>query len=201
MKPIRIFLKLTVFAASVTLFSSCAYHAERVSASNFRTTTRLDPRDVAEVSAQMTESLLQAGVLRKKGSGGRSVVAISTFRNNTALYDFDPKMVFNRVTVTLNRTGIAYSYVVNDGYVRANRAAVSDENEVREFLGERQLSSGPSPQYSLTLELIEDHASVGRTTQKAYQIHMTLNDISSGLSIWEDIRDVYKMGTRPAIGF
>ncbi|MFM7606510.1 MAG: hypothetical protein ACKO8Z_15110, partial [Prosthecobacter sp.] len=59
----------------------------------------------------------------------------------------------------------------------------------------------PLPQYSLTLELIEDHASLGRTTQKSYQIHMTLNDISRGLEIWEDLRDVSKVGRRAAVGF
>lgn len=61
-------------------------------------------------------------------------------------------------------------------------------------------SAGPSPQYTLTLELIEDHASLGRTTQKAYQIHMAINQIGKGLSIWEDLRDVAKVGTRASVG-
>lgn len=182
--------------------SSCAtYSVQRVSTSQLSSTTGLDPKDVAEISAQMTESMLAANVLRRKGAGGRSVIALSTFRNNTSLYDFDPRMVFNRITVTLNRTGMAYSYVTGDRYVTSHRSATVRENQVREFLGESKLSSGPSPQYTLTLELIEDHAQLGRTTQKAYQIHMTLNEIGSGLSVWEDLRDIAKVGRRAAVGF
>jgi hypothetical protein len=41
---------------------------------------------------------------------------------------------------------------------------------------------------------------LGRTTQKAYQIHMTLNQIGRGLAIWEDLRDVAKTRTRAAVG-
>ena len=172
----------------------------------------LDPKDVADVSAQMAESLLSANILRNKGADGRSIVAISTFRNNTALYDFDPKLMFNRVTVTLNKTGVASCYVTNDAYVSQQRANIASsnrradaQNELLEFTGSSQRvshqSAGPAPQYSLTLELIEDHGSVGRTTQKAYQIHMTLNQIGKGLAIWEDLQDVNKTRTRASVGF
>ena len=164
------------------------------------------------MSAQMAESLLSANILRNKGKDGRSIVAISTFRNNTALYDFDPKLMFNRVTVTLNKTGVAYCYVTNDAYVSQHRSNIAAsnrradlKNELLEFAGSTDRvshrSSGPSPQYTLTLELIEDHASVGRTTQKSYQIHMTLNEIGRGLAIWEDLQDVSKTRTRASVGF
>lgn len=190
-------------AACSLLLSSCAtYSVSRVTTNQLATTIGLDPSNVAEISAQMTESLLASGALKRKGNDGRSIVAISTFRNNTSLYDFDPNLVFNRIKVTLNRTGQAYSYVQNDRFVSANRSAVSRENKVREFLGETKTSSGPSPQYTLTLELIENHAQLGaRVTQKAYQIHMTANDINSGLSVWEDLQDIAKVGRRSAIGF
>lgn len=189
-------------ALSLSLSSCATYSVNRVTTNQLATTTGLDPSDVAEISARMTESMLAVGALRRKGADGRSVVAISTFRNNTSLYDFDPNLVFNRIKVTLNRTGSAYSYVQNDRFVSANRGAVSHENQIRQFLGEKPMSSGPSPQYTLTLELIESHAQLGsRVTQKAYQVHMTVNDISSGLSVWEDLQDIAKVGRRSAIGF
>jgi hypothetical protein len=162
----------------------------------------LDPQDVAETASAMSQSMLAANVLKAKGSEGRSVIAISTFRNNTSLYDFDPNVIFNPIRVTLNKSGVAYCYVTNDAYVSRNRSAVAHENSVRDFLGEGgHVSSGPSPQYSLTLELIEQAGYIGNTTQKAYQIHMTLNQIGRGLAIWEDMKDVGKVGHRAAIGF
>lgn len=199
-------------AALCLCFASCGSAPTRVSSSQLRSTMGFDPKDVADVSAQMAESLLSANILRNKGKDGRSIVAISTFRNNTALYDFDPKLMFNRVTVTLNKTGVAYCYVTNDAYVNKNRASVSAYNSVADeqnmalrSIGASERvavrSSGPSPQYTLTLELIEDHASVGRTTQKSYQIHMTLNEIGKGLAIWEDLQDVSKTRTRASVGF
>ena len=180
---------------------------------------RLNPKDVAPVAAQMAESLLQANVLKKKGANGRSIVAISTFRNNTALYDFDPGFIFDRITVTLNKSGVAYSYVTGDSYVQGNRNAVAAHNravdsvnaterETAAFLGEAprfqggHKSSGPSPQYTLTLTLMEDHDTVGRTTQKQYLVKMTLNEVGSGLAIWEELsEDINKVGTRGAVGF
>jgi len=187
--------------AAVLLLSSCA-SVSKVSTSQFRTTMGLDPQDIEETSSQMAQSMLAANVLTAKGSEGRSVIAISTFRNNTALYDFDPNLIFNPIRVTLNKSGVAYCYVTNDAYVSRNRAAVSHENSVRDFLGEGgHLSSGPSPQYSVTLELIENAGYSGNTTQKQYQIHMTLNKIGSGLANWEDLKPVNKLGRRAAIGF
>jgi PBP1b-binding outer membrane lipoprotein LpoB len=187
--------------AAAMLLSSCA-SVTKVSTSQFRTTMGLDPQDIEETSSQMAQSMLAANVLTAKGSEGRSVIAISTFRNNTALYDFDPNLIFNPIRVTLNKSGVAYCYVTNDAYVSRNRAAVSHENSVRDFLGEGgHLSSGPSPQYSVTLELIENAGYSGNTTQKQYQIHMTLNKIGSGLAIWEDLKPVNKIGRRAAIGF
>ena len=161
----------------------------------------LDPQDVAEVASTMAQSMLSANVLKSKGSEGRSVIVISTFRNNTSLYDFDPGVIFNPIKVTLNKSGVAYCYVTNDAYVSKNRSAVAHENTVRDFLGESRASSGPSPQYSITLGLIEQAGFIGNTTQKQYQIHMTLNKIGSGLSIWEDMKDIGKVGKRAAIGF
>ena len=187
--------------APLVFLTSCA-SVSKVSTSQFRTTMGLDPQDVAETASAMSQSMLAANVLKAKGSEGRSVIVISTFRNNTALYDFDPNLIFNPIRVTLNKSGVAYCYVTNDAYVSRNRSAVAHENTVRDFLGEGgHASSGPSPQYSITLELIENAGYSGNTTQKQYQIHMTLNQIGRGLAIWEDIKDVSKMGRRAAIGF
>ena len=190
---------LPLFAA--LLLSSCA-SVSKVSTSQFRTTMGLDPQDIEETSTQMAQSMLAANVLKAKGAEGRSVIVISTYRNNTGLYDFDPNLIFNPIRVTLNKSGVAYCYVTNDAYVSGHRAAVAHENNVRDFLGEGgHLSSGPSPQYSVTLELIENATYTGNTTQKQYQIHMTLNKIGSGLAIWEDLKPVNKVGRRAAIGF
>ena len=197
----KIRIQLLLPLAVTILLGACS-SVTKVSSSQFRTTMGLDPQDIEETSSQMAQSMLAANVLTAKGSEGRSIIAISTFRNNTALYDFDPNLIFNPIRVTLNKSGVAYCYVTNDVYVSRNRAAVYHENQVRDFLGEEgHLSSGPKPQYSVTLELIENAGYSGNTTQKQYQIHMTLNKIGSGLAIWEDIKPVNKLGRRAAIGF
>jgi PBP1b-binding outer membrane lipoprotein LpoB len=199
---IRQFIFLGSALALPLGLQSCATTATRVDSSQFRSTMGLDPQDVAEVATEMAESLLRANILKNKGANGRSVIAISNCRNNTSLYDFDPNMIYKRVTTTLNQSGVAYCYVKNgdDSFVSGNRSSVAGENEVRGFLGEAKASSGPSPQYSMTLELIENANYIGNRTQKAYQIHMAINQIGKGLSVWEDIRDVNKLGKRAAIG-
>jgi hypothetical protein len=169
-------------------------------------------KGAADVSAKLAESLLSANILRNKGPDGRSVIVISTFRNNTDLYDFDPNVIFNRIRVTLNKSGVAYCYATNDANVNKNRASVSADNSVaraqnddlRSISSSERVtyrSSGPSPQYTLSMELSVEHASVGRTTQKNYHIYMTLNEIRSGLAIWEEMKKISINGTRAAAGF
>jgi len=202
-KTLRLLAFAAVCASTLALTSCASYSVSRVDSSQFRASMGLDPQDVKETAALMAESLLADNILTRKGAGGRSIIAISNFRNNTSLYDFDPNLIFNPIRVTLNKSGVAYAYVKNsdDGFVSGNRAKVNTYNEEADFLGDSRISSGPSPQYSLTLQLIENATFVGNRTQKAYQIHMTLNQIGSGLAIWEDIQDINKLGRRAAIGF
>jgi hypothetical protein len=140
------------------------------------------------------------------------VIAISTFRNNTDLYDFDPNVIFARVRELLIKSGVAYFYATNDANVNENRASVSSHNSVASAQNDelRSLgspervpyrSSGPAPQYTLSLELSVDPASIGRTTQKSYQIHMTLNEIGRGLVVWEEKKKISINGTRASAGF
>jgi hypothetical protein len=199
-------------AAFCLCFASCGSAPTRVSSSQLRSTMALDPKDVAEASTELAESLLSANILKNKGKDGRSVIRISTFRNNTALYDFDENLIFNRIRVALNKSGVAYCYVTNDAYVNKNRANVSaynsvanEQNMALRSIGAsesvRVRSSGPDAQYSLTLELIEQHGAVGRTTNKTYYIHSTLNEIGKGLAIWEEDKDLSKTRTRASVGF
>jgi uncharacterized protein involved in outer membrane biogenesis len=127
------------------------------------------------------------------------------------LYDFDPNAIFNRIRVTLNKSGVAYCYATNDVNVNENRASVSADNSVARAqnddlrsIGSSERvtyrSSGPSPQYTLSMGLSVDHASVGRTTQKNYYIYMTLNEIRSGLAIWEEMKKISINGTRASAG-
>ena len=176
-------------------------------ASKRRSTMGFDHEDAVDVSAKLAESLLSANVLRNRGPDGRSVIAISTFRNNTDLYDFDPNVIFDRIRVALIKSGVAYCYATNDANVNENRASVSAHNSVASArnddlrsIGSSERvayrSSGPSPHYMLSMELSEDPASVGSTTQKNYQIHMALKEVVRGLEIWEDLLIISKTRTR-----
>ena len=176
-------------------------------ASKRRSTMGFDHEDAVDVSAKLAESLLSANVLRNRGPDGRSVIAISTFRNNTDLYDFDPNVIFARIRESLIKSGVAYFYATNDADVNENRASVSADNSVASAQNNdlrstgsservRSRSSGHPPQYMLSMELSEDPASVGSTTQKNYQIHMALKEVGKGLEIWEDLLLVSKTRTR-----
>ena len=201
-RKLRLFISLLLTLLLPLGLQSCATTATRVDSSQFRSTMGLDPQDVAEVATQMAESVLSANVLKNKGVNNRSVIVISNYRNNTSLYDFDPNMIYKRVTTTLNQSGVAYCYVKNgdDSFIKGNRSRIAGENDINRFLGEREASSGPDPQYSMTLELIENTNYIGNRTQKAYQIHMAINQIGKGLSVWEDIRDINKLGKRALLG-
>lgn len=185
------------------LFLGCASAPRQVAVSEMRTSMGLDPVDVVEVATQMAESILASSVLRSRGSDGRSVIAFSTFRNNTTLEGFDPNLIFNRVSVILNRTGTAYVHGTEDPLVGKNRARLAEvnreidaKNELLEFTGSNQRIpkhvTPSAPNYSIGIELIESPSQVGNTVQVSFQIHMTVTDVQRGVVAWEDVRDVSK---------
>jgi PBP1b-binding outer membrane lipoprotein LpoB len=194
---------LSALFLAAFLLGGCAAPPKQVAFSEMKTSMGLDPGDVAEVAGQMAESILASNVLRIRGEDGRAIIAFSTFRNNTSLQQFDPNLLFNRVSVILNRTGIAYVHGTHDPLVgrhqeqlaAANRL-IDAENELLEFTGSKKRipkhRSQSSPQYSLGIELIESSSQVGKTVQAAYQIHMTVVEVSRGVVAWEDLRDVAK---------
>ena len=195
--------QLSIVLAAAFALVGCAASPKQVSISELRVSMGLDPRDVADVAAQMAQSILDSNVLRIRSGDGRSILAFSTFRNNTALTEFDPNLLFNRVSVTLNRTGVAYVYSSNDPFVARHQDRVfetnekiSAQNELLEFTGSKkriqQRSFGSEPQYTLGIELIESTSQVGKTSQRCYQIHMSVVDIARGVTVWEDLRDVAK---------
>jgi PBP1b-binding outer membrane lipoprotein LpoB len=185
------------------LLMGCASAPRQVAISEMRTSMGLDPVDVVDVATQMAESMLATNVFRSRGSDGRSVVAFSTFRNNTSLEGFDPNLIFNRVSVILNRTGTAYVHGAEDPLVGKNRARlaaanreIEAKNELLEFTGSKQRipkhATSSAPNYSIGIELIEAPSQVGNTVQVSFQIHMTVTDVQRGVVAWEDVRDVSK---------
>lgn len=163
----------------------------------------LDPKDAAEVAEQMALSIMASNALRHRERDGRPIITFSSFRNNTSLEQFDPNILFNRVSVTLNKTGAAYVCSPGDPLVgrhqeqveRANQE-IAAQNELLEFTGSKQRVQkqqyGSAPGYALGIELIESSSQVGKTIQSAYQVHMTVTEISRGAVVWEDLRDVVK---------
>ena len=189
---------------STALFcSSCSSSPKQVPISGLRTTLGFDPRDAAEVAEQMARSIIASNVLSHRDRHGRAVITFSSFRNNTSLDQLDPNILFSRVSVTLNKTGVAYVCSSDDPLVgrhqervgRANQK-IPAQNELLEFTGSnnrvQMQQYGNEPRYALGLELIESASQVGKTVQSAYQVHMTVTDISRGTVVWEDVQDVAK---------
>ncbi|MBP7143481.1 MAG: penicillin-binding protein activator LpoB, partial [Opitutaceae bacterium] len=57
------------------------------------------------------------------------------------------------------------------------------------------------PYYTLSGKLIEDRARAGRTRQVTYTFQMSLTTVKDGLAVWEDEKQITKIGTKPSVGF
>jgi uncharacterized protein (TIGR02722 family) len=193
------------------LLTACQQPAQRIDPQGTQTITtvgELDIQDALAVATEMSESLLASGVL---GQDGRpSVIAVSTFVNNTARH-LDRDEVLKRIRVALNQAGVARTITTIDdtGAVGGEDAIASrhqryrDQDAAVDDFG--QGGSGevrpPMPDYSLTFKALDNRVAAGKTRQTTYIFQMSLTDVRTGLAEWEDETLITKQGGKNTVGW
>ncbi|MEN0020651.1 MAG: hypothetical protein AAF747_07200 [Planctomycetota bacterium] len=142
-------------------------------------TSGVDIQDFDRVAIELSESLVNSGLL---GRGGEpSIVLVSQFKNNTSR-QIDRDRLMQSVRTVLTRSGRALA-------ISEDPAAVA-EADIRGFVGE---SSGPArPDYAIAVRIYEDRAQRGGTRQIAFFFQLTLSDLNRGLEVWQEEAQVVK---------
>lgn len=157
----------------------------------------LEYRDWTKTAEKMTESMLDSGVLK---SQPKPVIAIGNIVNDTT-QRIDTDILTKKIRTTLLKSGkaqIATNFSGEDttsNKVRAERA--NDEYDQSTIAQKGTLIA---PNMSLSGKMIQRNLKLDSgwfssvDTRVEYYLQMTLTDLKSGLSVWEDEEPIVKEG-------
>lgn len=157
----------------------------------------LEYRDWADVAEKMTESMIQSGALK---SESKPVIAVADIKNDT-MQRLDTDMLTKKIRTALmkaNKAQIATNFSGED--TTSNIVRVQRGNEEYNQKTIAQKGTLVAPNMSLSGKMLQRNlkldpgwfSSVDERVE--YYLQMTLTDLDTGLSVWEDEQPIIKEG-------
>jgi len=202
--------KLTLlFLGMAIVFAGCAgdqprylnaTHPESAKA----TTLGLDYQDFRKASMDAVQSMLRSGALNKPG-GGRYVLALSTFINDTT-QRIDMDQLTKSIRISLLQSGkVVVTTAVRAGgpedrmSFSARELRKSDEFNQKTVAKKGQMIA---PDFSLSGKIIQRTSTLSNGETKVdYYIQLTLTDIKTGLAYWEGETVISKAGSSKSVNW
>lgn len=126
----------------------------------------------------------------KARDGGSPVLLVGRVRNDTS-DNFDTDLLVKKLTVSITRSGKA----------RVGKAIGVTTPEDAVAAEARKGAPSLSPDYTLSGKILETRAKAGKIRQSTYTFQLTLTDVKTGLSVWEEEKAVTKQGSKNSVGF
>jgi uncharacterized protein (TIGR02722 family) len=156
----------------------------------------LEYRDWTSTAEKMTDSLIASGALKNK-----PVIAIGEIVNDTT-QRFDTDVLTKKIRTTLLKSGsaqIATNFSgedTNSEKMRAQRGNLEyNQNTIA------KTGTLVAPNMSLTGKMLQRNLKLESgwfssvDTRVEYYLQLTLTDLTTGLSVWEDEQPIIKQGT------
>lgn len=194
-KRVKVFLGVL---CAMLVVAGCAPTAKNIDPNSEFTTMGLDYNNLKGVMAEMIDSLLQDRYTQSLSKDNPKVVAISDIINDTT-QKVDVESLSRELTRAMRRSGkfkltmaVARSGGSVDGMIGDSRN-LRDNKEFNQYTtAEEGTLSAPS--LSLSGKIGQTIHRMGKNKKVDYYILLTLTDIKTGEVIWDDQRDISKMG-------
>ena len=159
-------------------------------------TSSINPQDWSNAADQLTGSLITSGAL-ERAPKQPAVLAVDRVINNTQLM-IDTDMLIKKIRVALTQTGkVAITNTLGLG----ERAVVASEAAELEEMQSGKKQKTIVPDYTLYAKLIQQTDRANRVTQNTYAFQMSLVQVKTGLTVWEEERQIAKQTKRPGVGW
>lgn len=157
----------------------------------------LEYRDWEKTAANMTDSMLKSGALP---INPKPVIAVAKIKNDT-MQRFDTDILIKKIRTTILKSGraqIATNFTGEDttsNTVRNTRG--NDEYDQSTFAQKGTLIA---PNMSLSGKMLQRNIKLksgwfsSTDTRVEYYLQLTLTDLKTGLSVWEDEQPIVKEG-------
>ncbi len=161
----------------------------------------LEYRDWTKTAEKMTKSMLASGAFSRVKN---PVIAMGEIKNDT-MQRFDTDILTKKIRTTLINSGRAQ---VTTGFQNNAPAEDSTTYAVRNTRGNAEYDASTivgkgtlvAPNVSLTGKMIQRNLKLDSgwfssvDTRVEYYLQMTLSDVKTGLSLWEDEQPIIKEG-------
>lgn len=197
-------MRTLLLAAATLALAGCqskdAAYVDPASGAGVVSLDQINIQDFANAADGMLQSLYDspAFVGRKAKDGGAPILMVGRVRNDTA-GNFDTDLLVKRMTVSVTRSAKA-RVAKAAGFGGAEDAAAAEARKAA------ALESGTSaasliPDFTLSGKILEVRAQAGSTRQTSYVFQLSLTEVKTGLSVWEEEKQITKQGKRNAVGF
>ena len=160
-------------------------------------TAAIKSQDWANAADQLVNSLLSGGAL-SNAPRTPAILAVDRVINNTQLM-VDTDLLIKKIRVALTQTGkIAITNTLGLG----ERAVVASEAAELEEMQSGKKAKTLVPDYTLYAKLIQQSDKNGKVTQNTYSFQMSLVQVKTGLTVWEEEKQIAKQTKGPgALGW
>ena len=159
-------------------------------------TAAINTQDWANAADQLLASLLSSEALNN-APRSPAILAVDRIINNTQLM-VDTDLLIKKIRVGLTQTGkIAVTNTLGLG----ERAVVASEAAELEEMQSGKKAKTLVPDYTLYAKLIQQTDRQGGVTQNTYAFQMSLVQVKTGHTVWEDERQIAKQTKKPTVGW
>jgi len=160
-------------------------------------TAAINTQDWANASDQLLASLLSSEALNN-APRTPAILAVDRIINNTQLM-VDTDLLIKKIRVGLTQTGkIAVTNTLGLG----ERAVVASEAAEFEEMQSGKKAKTLVPDFTLYAKLIQQTDRNSKLTQNTYSFQMSLVQVKTGLTVWEDEKQITKQTkAKPALGW
>lgn len=200
--------KYTICAGlTLLLLNGCATKTVNVDMNhdNSGAVMGLDYRDFQSTAQEMLQSMIASGAV-SKNDGGKYVLVISRIVNDT-MQHIDIDQLVKKIRIGLLRSGkvvVTTAYGANgaeDTMSLKTRQALRNNEEFNQNTVAKK-GKMIAPDLSLSGKILQKNTRIDSSTQRTiYYFQMTLTDINTGLSVWEDERIIGKQGSNKSVAW
>lgn len=198
---------LTTLLTIAVLTAGCSPKTETVDITNDegKALMALDYRDFDQATAQLIQSLVQSGELKKPG-GGKFVVATAEIVNDT-MQRIDTRQLMAKLEEEMMKTGMV---VMTSAVGQSGDKMVDEMRELRdsqksdEFQSDTFASKGTliAPDLSVSGRIIQKNIKYDRKRQQVeYYFQLQLNNLTTGLRPWQKEVLIGKRGSDKSVSW
>ena len=156
----------------------------------------INSQDWYTAADQLVGSLITSGAL-DKSPVQPAVLAVDRIINNTKL-NIDTDLLIKKIRVALIQTG---KVAVTNTMGLGERAVVASEAAEMDEMTTGKKAKTPAINYTLYGKLIQQVDRLNGVTQNTYSFQMSLVDVRTGLTVWEDDRAIAKQTKKSTLGW